>query len=323
MGVAHDPDERARRGLRLGVIESTFDPLPIDPAVSREWGRLAAAFEATNRGDSEAFVPADPGGPGAGPGNTRARAGRRERKLRAMPALTVTRTQTRWDVAFTNAPVNLVDPAMILELQALVDELERDPDVTVVVFTSDDEEHYLGPYDLSQAADTPSTPGPTGLVPWLDLTVRLSRLPVVSIARLRGAARGVGAEFVYAADLRFASLERTAIDQPEVSRGLVPGGGAIGRLPALAGRARALEVILGSGVLDGATAERYGVVNRALPDGELDAFVDELADRLSQVDKGTLATTKALIDATTLPENADLVAAYQAFFASAARLLAA
>lgn len=41
--VANDPDERARRGLRLGVIESTFEPLPIDAAVAREWGRLAAA----------------------------------------------------------------------------------------------------------------------------------------------------------------------------------------------------------------------------------------------------------------------------------------
>jgi predicted nucleic acid-binding protein len=41
--VATDPDERARRGLRLGGIESTFDPLPIDAAVAREWGRLAAA----------------------------------------------------------------------------------------------------------------------------------------------------------------------------------------------------------------------------------------------------------------------------------------
>ena len=46
--VAHDPDERARRGLRLGVIESTFEPLPIDAAVAREWGRLAAAVR--NRG---------------------------------------------------------------------------------------------------------------------------------------------------------------------------------------------------------------------------------------------------------------------------------
>src|SRR6186997_1949455 len=46
--VAHEPDERARRGLRLGVIESTFEPLPIDAAVAREWGRLAAAVR--NRG---------------------------------------------------------------------------------------------------------------------------------------------------------------------------------------------------------------------------------------------------------------------------------
>jgi predicted nucleic acid-binding protein len=41
--VATDDDERARRSLRLGVIESTFEPLPIDQAVAREWGRLAAA----------------------------------------------------------------------------------------------------------------------------------------------------------------------------------------------------------------------------------------------------------------------------------------
>ena len=41
--IATDDDERARRALRLGVIESTFEPLPIDDAVAREWGRLAAA----------------------------------------------------------------------------------------------------------------------------------------------------------------------------------------------------------------------------------------------------------------------------------------
>jgi len=41
--VTTDPDERARRGQRLGVIEATFDPLPLDAAVAREWGRLAAA----------------------------------------------------------------------------------------------------------------------------------------------------------------------------------------------------------------------------------------------------------------------------------------
>jgi predicted nucleic acid-binding protein len=48
MLVAKDPDERARRAQRLGVVEATFDPLPIDTAVAREWGRLAAAI--TERG---------------------------------------------------------------------------------------------------------------------------------------------------------------------------------------------------------------------------------------------------------------------------------
>ena len=41
--VASDSDERARRAQRLGVVEATFDPLPIDADVAREWGRLAAA----------------------------------------------------------------------------------------------------------------------------------------------------------------------------------------------------------------------------------------------------------------------------------------
>ena len=237
-----------------------------------------------------------------------------------MPALSVTRAETRWTVTFANPPGNLVDPEMILKLQALVDDLERNPDVTVVVFRSDDGEHFLGPFDMSRAADTPSELGPTGMPPWLDLTVRLSRLPVVSIAVIRGASRGVGQEFALACDLRFASLEHTAIDQPEVSKQLVPGGGAISRLPGLVGRARALELILGSVVIDGATAERYGVVNRALPDAELDHFVETLASELAGLDRHVLGVAEALVDQSTLPAGDDLVKAYGAFFSSAARL---
>lgn len=41
--AAKDPDERARRGQRLGVIEATFEPIPVGTAIAREWGRLAAA----------------------------------------------------------------------------------------------------------------------------------------------------------------------------------------------------------------------------------------------------------------------------------------
>jgi enoyl-CoA hydratase/carnithine racemase len=190
------------------------------------------------------------------------------------------------------------------------------------VFDSANVDHFLGPYDMSRAADTPSVPGPTGLPPWLDLTVRMSRLPVVSIALIRGASRGVGQEFALACDLRFASLERTAIDQPEVGAGVVPGGGAISRLPALVGRGRALELILGSALLDGATAERYGVVNRAIPDADLDGFVAGLARQIAGYDRRALAEAKALVDRATLPTHEDLTTAYEAFFSSAARRIA-
>lgn len=225
-----------------------------------------------------------------------------------------------WRVTFDNPPTNLVDPSTILELQTLLDQLESDPDVKVVIFDSAIADHFLGPYDMSLAAEASSTPGPTGMRPWLDLTARLARLPAVSIAVIRGASRGVGNEFALACDLRFASLERASIDQPEVSHRLVPGGGAISRLSALIGRARALEVILGSIRLDGATAERYGMVNRTLPDRDLDDYVNTLATKIASYDRYGLTRSKELIDRSTLPGDTDLVSENQAFLSSVARL---
>ncbi len=223
-------------------------------------------------------------------------------------------------ITFDNPPANLVNPEMILELQQAITDLEDDVDVRAVIFESAHREVFLGPYDLSRAGDTPNDPGPTGLPTWLDLTTRLTRLPVVSIAKIRGATRGVGSEFALACDLRFASLERAHIDQPEVSKRVVPGGGAIARLPGLCGRARTLEIILGSTPLGGALADHYGVVNRALPDQELDGFIDELASRIAGFDSQAISESKALIDAETLPNDEQLVAPYQAFFGSVARL---
>src|SRR4029077_6704744 len=96
----------------------------------------------------------------------------------------------------------------------------------------------------------------------------------------RGRARGGGSEFALSCDLRFASLENTLLGQPEVGVGIVPAGGAVERLPGLVGAARALEIIASSDDYDAVTAERYGWINRAVPDAELDDFVDALARRL-------------------------------------------
>ena len=212
-----------------------------------------------------------------------------------------------WRVTFSNPPLNLLDPETILELQRLMALMEAEGALRVVVFDSAHPDFFLSRYDVSRAAETPVSPGPTGLPAFIDFTTRLAQSPVVSIALVRGRTRGGGAEFTLACDLRFASRERAVLGQPEVGAGIVPGGGAVERLPGLVGRARALEIILGSNDFDADTAERYGWINRALPDNELDAFVDDLAARIASFDGPALSEAKRLVNRHALPAAADLI----------------
>jgi enoyl-CoA hydratase/carnithine racemase len=138
----------------------------------------------------------------------------------------------------------------------------------------------------------------------------------VTIAKIRGRNRGGGAEAALACDLRFASLENAIFGQPEVGSGMFPGGGALERLPLLVGRARALEIILGSNDFDAATAAEYGWINRALPDDELDDFVETLARRIASFDKAALAEAKRLVNRRTLPRAEDLVETQDSFLAA-------
>jgi enoyl-CoA hydratase/carnithine racemase len=91
------------------------------------------------------------------------------------------------------------------------------------------------------------------------------------------------------------------------------------RLAGLMGRGRAMEVVLGADDFPGALAERYGYVNRALPDGELTGFVDDLAHRLAGFEKHAIVHAKALLDLASLPPDAAFPPALTAFFQSVAR----
>ena len=148
---------------------------------------------------------------------------------------------------------------------------------------------------------------------------RLSRAAVVSISLIRGRATGVGSELALATDMRFASLEKAVLSQWEVGAGLVPGGGPMARLPRLIGRGRALEVLLGADDVTGYLAELYGYVNRSLPDGELDDFVDRLAKRIASFDKQAIAATKHLVNIASLPANSEISPEWEAFLNSLGR----
>ena len=175
---------------------------------------------------------------------------------------------------------------------------------------------FINHYDVSRAAETPVAPGPTGLPTRIDTTTRLAAVPVVTTAKIRGRNRGGGSEAGLAFDLRFASIEKAVFGQPEVGAGMFPGGGALERLPLFVGRARALEIILGSDDLDAETAALYGWINRALPDAELDDFVDNLARRIASFDKPAVAEAKRLVNRRTKPPAEDLVETQGAFLAA-------
>jgi enoyl-CoA hydratase/carnithine racemase len=147
------------------------------------------------------------------------------------------------------------------------------------------------------------------MLAWIDVLVRLARVPVVSIASIRGRARGAGSEFLLACDLRFASRENTVLGQFEVGIGVVPGGGPMARLSRLVGRGRALEILLVADDFDRPRAEQYGYVNRLIADNHLDAEVEAIAARLARFDHDGIARTNSYVDQVTLPADSELVAA--------------
>jgi enoyl-CoA hydratase/carnithine racemase len=220
-----------------------------------------------------------------------------------------------WRVTFDNPPINLVTPEMLTELPELVSEMGDDENLRVVVFESANRDYFLNHYDTSRVADTPKELGVTGFPLTIDAGVRLSRVPVVSIAKIRGRVRGVGSEFTQAMDMRFAS-ERALFGQPETANGNLPGGGGLEHLPRLLGRSRALEVALSSDDYPADLAERYGWINRLVADEELDAVVDELARRIASFDKMSIAAVKHQIGRYTLPSAEDIKSSYDTYMQS-------
>jgi enoyl-CoA hydratase/carnithine racemase len=221
-----------------------------------------------------------------------------------------------WTVSISNPPINMLNEETIDELRGLVQLLEQDESLKVAVFESADPDFFFAHYDTSRAGQSAGKAGPTGYHPWIDFVLRLSKAPVVSIAKVRGRARGVGNEFILACDLRFASKEKAVFGQPEVGVGVIPGGGAIEWLPRLVGRSRALEIILSADDLDADTAEAYGMINRAIKDAGLDAYVEAFALRIAFFDKQTLGAAKGLLNRTGIPEGDEIAASNRRFFDS-------
>ncbi|WP_249359310.1 enoyl-CoA hydratase/isomerase family protein [Cupriavidus sp. 2SB] len=230
-------------------------------------------------------------------------------------------TPAYWKVTLANPPLNIIGPNEVRELASIVAQIEADGNVKVVVFDSAVPGYFSAHYDLLAPLEdsTGMKPGPTGMHPVPDMMVRIARLPVVTISSIRGRATGIGSELILATDMRFASREKAVLSQWEVGAGLVAGGGPQARLPRLVGRGRAIEILIGSDDINGDIAERYGYVNRSLPDAKLDKFVDSLARRIASFDRQAIVDTKRLVDVASLPPDAEMQPIWDAFIASVGR----
>jgi enoyl-CoA hydratase/carnithine racemase len=228
----------------------------------------------------------------------------------------VSASQSR--VVLDNPPLNLMGSEFVLQIREIVTALENDEQVKVVVFESAVDGFFLNHSDFREKLEdlTNIPQGPTGLEAWPDVLVRLTRAPFVSIALIRGRATGNGSELLLACDMSFASQEKALFSQWEVGAALVPGGGPMARLPRLMGRGRALEVLLSADDIEGADAERLGYVTRALPDADLNDFVDALAARIASFDKWAIANTKRLVNDASLPPDVEIRAGWDTFLAS-------
>ena len=218
--------------------------------------------------------------------------------------LTVEITSRVATVVIDNPPINIITLPLYAELMQLVEDLQRNPDLSVVVFKSANPDFFLAHFDVEAIlkfpiegdAERSAEPNPFHL-----MCERLRNMDKVTVAQIEGRVGGGGSELVASMDMRFGVMGKTIVNQMEVPLGILPGGSGTQRLPRLVGRGRAMEIVLGGEDLDAETAERWGYLNRIYEASDIDQAVDNLARRIARFPQPALRLAKASVNAAELP----------------------
>jgi enoyl-CoA hydratase/carnithine racemase len=197
-----------------------------------------------------------------------------------------------WRVIIDNPPINIFDQEMAEDIHTVLNKLEADEAVKVVVFESANPDYFMATADWVGARWFDEKPEPAGTVSLPYLLKRMNRSQFLTIGILRGHARGAGSEFLLGLDIRFASREQAVLSQIDLGTEFSNVKGGFERLCDLVGRARALEIILGSEDLNADLAERLSLINRSIQDENLDEFVDRFASNISKFDREYIALIK-------------------------------
>ena len=207
-------------------------------------------------------------------------------------------------VTMARAPVNALDDALVDQLDAALELACRDESLSVLHLRSGLKVFSAGA-DLALIRQSIATV--QGRETMLALVRRMQILyqkleaaPLITLAEIGGPALGGGFELALGCDLRIAAHE-ARVGLPEVGLGLLAAAGGTQRLTRLVGPGLAKRLILGAESVDGATAERLGLVQWALPRSGLEAGTQALAERLSAMPRHALVAAKACMTAATDP----------------------
>jgi enoyl-CoA hydratase/carnithine racemase len=208
-----------------------------------------------------------------------------------------------------NPPINIMTLPLFGELIQLGKIVADDDDVRVLILKSADPDFFIPHFDVEAIIQFPidGAPERNDESVFHQMCERFRTMEKVTIAQIEGRVGGGGCELIQAFDMRFGVLGKARFNQMEVPIGILPGGGGTQRLPRLVGRGRALEMILGGTDLDAETAERWGLLNRALEPDAIDDFVTGLARRIAAFPREAVRLAKASVDNAELPLRDGLV----------------
>ena len=207
-------------------------------------------------------------------------------------------------LTMSSPPVNALSEAWIAGLSREISAVEARDDWKVLHLRSDQKVFCAGADLKEMRARFEAADGPDRTYAYVAsiqrLYARIEAMPRVTLAEIGGAALGGGFELALACDLRVAAAE-AKLGLPEVKLGLIPGAGGTQRLTRLVGRGLANRLILGAEAVDGATAERLGLVQWACPRAELAGRAAEIAGRMAALPAGALAAAKQCIASAAVP----------------------
>jgi len=199
-------------------------------------------------------------------------------------------------ISINRPPLNILNAETLLELTVVLETARTDPSVSIVVITGAGDRAFSAGVDIRD--HLPETVGST-LNVFNKVFYALQRLDKPTIAVANGVALGGGCELVMGCDMVIAS-EKAKFGQPEITVGAIPPV-AVVLLPRLVGSAKAYELILTGDVITAAEAKRIGLVNKVVPQEQLDVATKELTTKLKEkspiVLKLTRMSLRQIIDA--------------------------